>query len=402
MIDLVRRLFRRRVDGMHAFYANALLRSLMFAMTGIFTPLYVYRVMLPVVGTVPLAIMTIAGFYILARAVSMLTNIPAARIIEKIGFRKSVLVSVLILLVYLIALIAGEGNYFYLIISAILLGMQIPFYWVARLSVVSMESKSNKIGEEISLMMVMERISGIAGPVAAGLIIKIWGFGTLYTFAGIILAASVLPLLNMPHHLHRNGVSLKGLYLWLTDSRFYHQAVSAVARAFDDLGFNVVWPVVLFFMGIHYETLGLFYSILTVLTIAVRFGSGKIFDWLYRKRGLEDEIVYGVAAVGSAITWIIRLFVRGISSALMVDGGMMIFATTYRSISDDYTALGGKRMHEIAYFTYREMVYSLAAIFYGGLWIVGAYYGVWKELLFLTTAVWTLASVVQGRESNLK
>ena len=121
-----------------------------------------------------------------------------------------------------------------------------------------------------------------------------------------------------------------------------------------------------------------------------------------KKHGLEDEVMFSIAAVGTSIAWLARLFVGNVSSILLLDGGTSVFGTTWRNVKGDYDVLGAKRMHEIAYYTYKQMTYSIGVIVMSLLWIVGAWYGVWRELLFVSASVWVLMSIVQARESNLK
>jgi len=392
---------RYRFDGMHAFYVNALLRSLVFSMVGIFTPVFIYQATRPLVGSGAKAIVMVALFYLIVRVVVLLLNLPMAKVIEKLGFRRSVVLSVVLLSGYLASMIVAGGNVWYLVPAAILLGCNIPLYWVSRHCVLAIDSKKGEVGKQLGILVVLERVAGVAGPVAAGLMIEKWGFPTMYAAAGLVLIASVVPLFSMPHHVHRNGVSLKGYLMWIRNRRFMHHAVATLGRAMDDYGGGVVWPLAILLMGVHYGELGGVFSLTTLAALVVRYFSGVLFDKLYKKKGMEDETLFTLSAIGTSLAWIVRLFVGSVRGVLMVDVGSAIFGTTYRNVSDDYFVLGGKRMHEIAYYTYREMTYSLTVIGFCLFWIIGAWYGIWKELLFLSSALWVLLSVVQARESNL-
>lgn len=387
---------------MQAFYLNALLRSLVLSMVGIFTPLYIYQLSLPIVESSAKAVALVGAFYLVVRGTTFVWDIVIAKVIERIGFRWSVVTSVGLLALYLFVLMGAEKTYFLLLPAALMLGIMIPFYWIARNSVIAIDSKKGELGKQIGWLSVLERVAGVLGPLAAGLMIERWGFPVLYSVSGMILVASLLPLFSMPHHVHRNGVSWRGYKEWLVGRRFFHQSVGVVAKAMDEYGMNIVWPLVIFLMGVHYSTLGGVFSAITVLSIVLRYGSGRLFDKLYHKRGLEDEVMFGVAAVGTAGGWVARLFVGSVGGVVLVDTLSTIFGTTWRNVGTDYEMLGGKRMHEIAYFTYREMIFSLAAMGVCVMWVVGAWYGIWRELIFGSTALWVLLSIVQARESNLR
>jgi len=392
----------KHFDGMQAFYLNALMRSMVFAMVGIFTPLYIYELMLPMTGSMSGAIMSVATYYLIIRVTTLLVDIKAAKVIERIGFRWSVMTSIGMLAIYLYSLMMAEHGYYYLIVAAVMMGLSIPFYWIARGSVIAIDSRKSQVGKQVAWLSVLERVAGVLGPISAGLMIERWGFPSVYMASGIILLLSAVPIFSMPHHIHRNGVSLKGYLYWLHDSRFFHQAVGSIAGAIDDYGLNIVWPLVIFLMGIGYTSLGGVFSFITVITIVVRYVSGVYFDKLYKKRGLEDEVMFSIAAIGTSLAWLVRLFVGSVSGVLILDGGTSIFGTTWRNLRGDYDVIGGKRMHEIAYYTYKQMTYSIGVIMVCLMWIVGAKYGVWKEIIFVSASLWTLLSIVQARESNLK
>jgi len=59
-------------------------------------------------------------------------------------------------------------------------------------------------------------------------------------------------------------------------------------------------------------------------------------------------------------------------------------------------------MHEIAYFTYREMAYSIGVLVFLALMIIGIYFKFWKEMVLITSAVFIFLSQVQAKESHLQ
>lgn len=389
-------------DGIRAFYLNTILLSMVLALVGVFTPVFIYRQGVDLYGTSASGLVLVALFYIVVRLVIMATAIPISRIIEKIGFRMSVLVSVFFLAFHLIALYFTDNHHAYwLLPAAIFVGINVPLYWISRMSTISIDSKGDKIGQQVGTLMLLEKASYILGPFAGGLIIEIWGFKTLYLVSFLLLSTSVVPVFMMGHHVHRNGVSLKGLWYWVKDRRFFHQAVATVGRANDDYAGGIVWPVVVSLMGSGLAVVGSIFSVLGVVSLIMRYVSGVVFDRLHRRGGREDEAMFGIAAIVNSATWIARMFVGNVSQVLLVDSTMGSFGTVYRNVSDDYTYLGGKRMSEIAYFTYREIVYSVASIAMLGVMIIGVYFGVWKELVFITASFWVLVSTVQARESNM-
>lgn len=388
-------------DGVRAFYMNAFLRSMVFSLAGIFVPIYIFQIGRDVWGGMSSGLLAVAGFYILLRLIVMVVSIPISKVIETLGFRRSVLLSNIFLGIYILALMMAERDWRFGLLAAVGAGLNIPLYWTSRFSVVSQDSRNDDLGKQISFMAIMEHVAGVLGPLAGGLMLEKWGFMTLYGTTLVILTVSVIPLFFMPHHVHRNGVSLSGFFLWLKDRQFFHQSVAAAGRTIDDYATAIVWPLVIMFIGVSFGVLGGVFSLVTLLATIMRYVSGIWFDRLHRKGGYEDEAMFAVAGVGQSLSWVARIFALSVGGVVLIDSVAAFFGTTYRNISDDYMFLGGKRMSEIAYFTYREMVSSLAAVLVFSGMVVGVYFGVWKEIVFAMAAMWVLLGVIQGRESNL-
>ncbi len=389
-------------DGVHAFYLNALLRSMVFGLVRIFIPVFLYKIGLTMWGDHRLALMTIAGYYIILRLVVFLLAIPISKLIERIGFRRSIAVSVVFLIVEMVGLYLANDGSWWLLVAAISSAVNVPFYWIARDSALSQDAPAPSMGRALAVISTLEQTTMILAPLLAGLIIEYLGFPALFVLATLLLLVSVVPLWWMPHHAHTNGVSLRGFFSWVSSRRYFHQGLGIAGATMQDYGLGILWPVVLFLMGIQLRTLGALYSVVAVVTLVLRYLLGGVFDKLRAQRGLADELWFAIASLGSSMIWIVRLFLSSVVSVFVVDSLAEVFQSVYYGFHAGYAHLGGKRMGSIAFWVYGEMVYSLAAILFMGLLCVGAWYGIWKELIFLSISLWVLASMIMGRESNLK
>lgn len=396
------RLWHRGIDGVHAFYVNGLLRSLFMSMTSIFLPLYIYTLGMKTWGNLQLSLLLIVAFYVLQRLVIVTIVFPLSKLIEKIGFRRSITLSIIFLIAHIIALLLAEKNIVWFWTSAVFEGIQVPLYWISRDSALSQDIDDKKMGSKMGYIAALENISGLLGPFAGGAIVTFFGYSVLFVVALVILLLSAIPLWWMPPHSHKNGVSLIGFWHFLTNRRYLHLSVANFGSAMNDYGNGVIWPIILFLQGIADAQLGAIYSIVAVVTIAMQYLSSKWFDRLRSKHDYTDEGVYGIATVGLSISWLIRIFAKGISQVIPVDIGRQLFGSIYSTFYSDYLHIGGKRMGSIAYWVYQEVIYSFGALFIFGAMAVGLYFGVWKELVLATIALWSLASMVIARESNLR
>lgn len=387
---------------MRPFYLNGMLRSLVFALVGIFTPIFLYKLGIDLWGEMKYGILIVAGYYIVTRLITLLFVVPISWIIERIGFRKSIAISLLILAGNLGSLLfAGEYPWL-VIVSAITGGLNIPFYWVARSSAISQDSDPKKVGSQMGMMTTVEQITTLLGPLVAGLMIEKWGFGVLYASALVILLISFIPLIHMPPHRHRNGASWRGFFLWMHNKRYTHIGVGVGARAVDDYSISILWPLSIFVMGIKTGMMGGIFTSVAAVSLVTRMLSGKVFDRLRAKHDWSDEIVFSLSAVFNSIAWIVRLFVRSVGTILMLDMTGAVFGTVYSSFYIDYEQLGGERMGSIAYWVYGEMMYSIMTIILFVSVAIGAWYGIWREIFIIMASFWGIVSIVMARESNMK
>lgn len=387
---------------MRPFYINGMLRSLVFALVGIFTPVFLYKLGLEFWGEMRYGILMVCGYFVVIRLVTLLSVVPISWVIERIGFRKSIAVSLLILAVNLGSLLFADTYPSLVFLSAIAGGLNIPFYWVARSSAISQDGDRKRVGSQMGMMTTVEQITTLLGPLVAGLLIERWGFGALYGLALVILVVSFIPLIHMPPHVHKNGASWRGFLLWMRNGRYTHIGVGMGARAVDDYSISILWPLAIFVMGINTGVMGGIFTATAVVSLLTRMLSGKVFDRLRAKHDLSDEIVFSVSAVVNSMAWIIRLFVSSVGSILLLDMTGAVFGTVYSSFYIDYEQLGGERMGSIAYWVYGEMMYSMMTI---GLFVVvgiGAWYGIWREMFMIMASFWVLVSIVMARESNMK
>lgn len=372
------------------------------AMTTIYVPIYLYLEGGELRGKATEGLLLVVGFYGLQRILTLMSLFPLSKMVEKVGFRKSISLSVIFLVGYMGGLYLSQTSLWWLIGAALCGSIQTTVYWLSRDSALSQDIRSNAMGSRMGHIGALENIAGLLGPFVGGVIVAIYGYSTLFAVALVIIVMSALPLWWMPPHAHKNGVSIAGFWQFLSDGRYLHQAVANFATAMNDYGNGIIWPLILFIQGMKSENLGAVYSLVAVVMVIVHYLAGAWFDKLRAKRDYADEGVYGLATVGMAVAWVGRMFVTGFAQVLPVDLGRQIFASVYANFYNDYTHLGGKRMGSIAFWVYMQAIYSFGALFLFGLMAIGIYFGVWKELALATIALWSLVSIVVARESNMR
>lgn len=389
-----------RLDSVAAFYLNGALRNLYMALTSVFVPLFVYK-MGTLTGGMREGLLYVVLYFVLQRLVVLVLLFPISKLIERVGFRRSISLSVLFLSGYTAALMLSPQADYWVWISAICGGIQIPLYWIARDSALSQDISGEEMGSKMGYNATFEGLSGLLAPFVGGVIVVWWGYTSLFVVALAILGISAVPLWWMGPHTHHNGVSLTGFWYFLTNGRNSHQVVANWGAALNDYGGGVIWPLLLFLAGITVSQVGMVYSLVALVAILVQYVGGRWFDRLRGRGGYSDELVYAGASVGVSLTWIVRIFTHTLTQVVPVDMVRQIFGALHGNFFGAYIHLGGRRMGSIAYWVYMEVVYSLAAIFIFGVMAVGIYLGNWREMILIVIAFSSLTTVVMARESNL-
>jgi len=371
-------------------------------MMTIFVPVFVYLQGMKEWGQLNYALLLVVGYYVLQRTIVAVVVFPISKLIEKIGFRKSITLSVMALIGFIFSLYLAEHDLRWLGLAVLCEALNIPLYWVSRDSALSQDIPGGKMGNKMGLIVVLENIAGLLGPFAGGAIVLLFGYSTLFMAVLALLGVSAIPLWWMPPHTHRNGVSLRGFVGFVKNGRYLHQVMANFGCALSDYGNGLIWPLILFLQGINHEALGAIYSAAAVVTIGVQYLSSSWFDRLRSRKDYTDEGVYGFATIWMTVIWIVRIFVRGIGQVLPLDMARQLFGTIHNNFYIDYLHLGGKRMGSIAFWVYMEVIYSVGVIFIFGVMAVGIYLGNWRELVLITIALWSLVTIVIARESNMR
>lgn len=381
-------------DGVQAFYLNTFLRNIYMGMTVIFTPLFLYKI----TGQ---SLVMVAWYYFVERLAIILLLLPLSKVIERVGFRRSIAASIFFLIFYTLALIQAGHDYRYMWLSAILLAIQTPLYWISRDSVIAQDAKSGEMGRDMANLSVWESVATILGPAIGGLVVASWGYQMMFGVALGFLGLSVVPLWGMHGHTHKNGVSLAGLWYWIRDSRYRHIGISNLAMAVGDYSKSVIWPLIIFLRGINEKTLGGIFALAAVASMVVEYSGGRVFDRLRKKGGWQDEAVYALSCVTTAMVWVVRIVVRTAALIATTDGIGGLVGSVMSGFFGNYLHLGGKRMMSIAYWVYQEVVYSVGALVIFGVMIVGVTLKNWELLVLVFAVVGSLVAVWAAKESNM-
>ena len=173
-----------------------------------------------------------------------------------------------------------------------------------------------------------------------------------------------------------------------------------VGTAMDDVIMGWAWPVFMFLVIGDFEQLGSVVSAVMLISMLTTLLAGRWFDIRRGRGGLADEKMFWAGSVLTAVTRFTRSLAASVWGVFGWDALNKIVAPFYWLPFGGYLYSAAKRHKPLAFFAYREIVYSLGRIVMAGLVIslIGLPFG-W-QWVFGTGAVGVLLGAGMATESN--
>lgn len=153
-------------------------------------------------------------------------------------------------------------------------------------------------GKQLATLSLLSELGRYLAPVVAGSITILFGFGTLFALAAVIVALSALPLLFVELEAKKRSFGTLGELMtemnttWTAPARIGSFAGYALSATIN----RVVWPVfVTVFVGGLLD-LGLITTISALIGMALVYGLGLGSD-----RGIETNSLWGLSAIYSCV-----------------------------------------------------------------------------------------------------
>lgn len=391
---------RKRISGLRAVYWNILFRSLAMGLIGVFAPVFVFLMMKEAGGSWVAGVRWAMAFVVIKRLVVLLGAIKVGQIIERIGFRWSVLLGTVFQAGMLVFLMMAEADYRWLLGAALASGMVIMFYWISRLALFSSDGVIEEFGEEIGTMIMLQRGSAILAPFVGGVIIAGLGFEVLFALGVGFLLVSMVPLFFMSFHEHDGGVSWRGLREFLKGEKQKKLIPGFAGRGMEDLVTIWIWPIFSFIIIGNFEGLGAVTSGVMIVSVLAAFLVGKLFDRRRALGGLEDERLYWLGSVVTAVTRFTRSFAGSVWGVLGWDALTKMAAPFYWIPFVSYRAMAARRVSPVAFFSYRTLIYSLGRILMALLVMVMIGWSWGWRWIFCGGALGVLLGLGMAQESN--
>ncbi|MFH1895867.1 MAG: MFS transporter [bacterium] len=267
-------MIKTRLPPLKALYFNFFTRQFALSLFSLFGPLFVAQLFGFGKYGITLAVLYYLGF----RLVMVCFALPAGKIIERFGFRRSMLLSLFLLVFHYICLFLSQTQAFFLVPALVFGGLLVPLYWLPYHLIVSEDSDDAWFGKEVSNLAFLTRFSDVLAPAIGGLLIAKLGYSWLFGVSIILILISFAPLGLMFRHGTHQSFSLQEIARGILSPTRRAEWVSLFSAGFHDSLEGILWVFVMFSILQGVAILGFVRSLSMVVMLVAIFLAGKYLD----------------------------------------------------------------------------------------------------------------------------
>ena len=299
---------KKKPTGYQALMVNYPLYQLAIAMMASFGVLFVYQLGSSFVNGLSLVLM----FFGLQRLVVSLAVLLSAKLVFKLGYRWTILFSLVCLISKTFLLSQVTVDKIWLLGPALAFGgLAIATYYTSYHGIFLTDNDDNKIGQQLGLVTMMGRMGATVAPLIAGLLIQNYSYSTMFGVAIGILFLSSIPLFLMPHHDHKKEkFSVKESVKLLKKKEGFLDSITW--WIFENGIQSFWWPILLFSLVGSFAKFGMIGSGVMVANSLAVYVSGKVYD----KRKLRKiyPAFTGLVVVSNVLRYSSKTMVMGVGS----------------------------------------------------------------------------------------
>lgn len=350
---------REGLNGIHAIYINNLMRTLAWSLGGLFSPLYIFFLGYEQNGLIAgLKVVILA--MVVERFLVMVLSLPLGKLVFHLGFKWSILLGSFLLSIYFLLPSIFPRSLTLIVVMSVIAAFEILIYWIARLSLMSLDGDRSHYGHDVSFMAITDRLVSILGPFVGGYLVTRGGFASMFAVVTAVSFVSALPMFFIRDHKITDGISFSGLVEFLKNEKNRHLNIAFFGQGLNNAIDGFFWPIYFFLILKSYELVGGVTSVVTGLTILVVYLAGRRFDRLRALGGNEDEKSFTLATWWMTLLTIVRPLFAGFASLIGYDLVVSLSGPFWWVSYDSYLYSAGKRFKSpLAFYTYREVIYSI-------------------------------------------
>jgi len=298
-------------------YLSFMIRSFCISLISIFVPVFFYQQGFP--------LKAIFGYYVI-NAFLITIGVPfATKLVGKIGFKRSMMISAPFQIIMLILLQMVNSTSFPIYYIAIFQSITTLLYWPAYEMDFAKSSDKKNRSSEFAVMKIIAFMMTALAPILGAVIIFFFSYNVLFIAVALMLLVAPLPLF-MSKEMHEPfNVKLIDIFKEMRFKRypaFFSEGILYMAEV-------IIWPLFIFISLKSVLSVGLINTIMIFLMSLITMAIGRISDNGNKKRLMR------VGSFIHSLSWFLRTLIQSISyfAAISAFSGV-----TYMMVHIPYSA----------------------------------------------------------------
>jgi len=318
--------------------------------------------------------LTISFYYVVYGVVGLSFGIFSGKMLGKIGYQRSFVLSLFLRILMFVTLYLSKANPIYVLVSAIIDGVNSQFFWPGYFSLLSKTAHKSNMGKDLSLIRFLLQSVAMISPAISGVIVYLIGFEYLFLIGIAINLLSSVFALMMDAKVRKNNVSFANFMIWIKNKKFLQLGIANSGRNIND-SIIYLWSLYIFFLLGSVDRVGYLYTFSLFLAMTFTFFIGKYIDHHKNKRP------FYMSGGFISFLWLVRTQVFDVWSIALVDTFDRLATNVYSLFFDSMFMKPGKGHLSDEYFTYLEMILNFVRIIFWSLFgIFFLFFSSWNSI----------------------
>jgi MFS family permease len=292
-------------DRMSKLYLFQAIMTFVKSMIGIFVPVYFYSLGYSIIQIC---------FYSMGLSIIYLLMIPlTTKIIKKIGFKFTILLSVPLYYLHIISLTFVSEISSFFILACLSFGLYLSIFWPAMHCEIAANGSNKSRGSQIGTMQILSTSLAALSPLIGGFILQYLDYSYFLIFSTIFIFIGILPLvLSKDIKVKKYEFKYSGYLKLIKNKQLSNSKIAFASEGIENFLSLFFWPIILFIiLKENFFQLGLLFTFVSILSIALILVIKKKLDRSDRNKTLK------IITKLLSLNWFFRSFLL-LASSIMI------------------------------------------------------------------------------------
>jgi len=291
---------RIRLSELRRLYWAHTVKELASSLVTIFVPIYLYRL--------HYSLTAIMGYFLLSSVFWGLTQAPAMRWANRVGFNRAMGISLLVQGGQILMLATIKSLHWPLWSIALVWGVSISLYWTQFRACFTRSLLHKHVGPAVGISSALLMLAYGIAPAIGGAIASWLGISVLYVLTMLCFVAAALPLFFGSEFMEHEPFEMQHLRL----RKIGRDLIANMGSEVDAMVASTIWPLFIFLLVPTYVGVGILSSVSVIASIIIALYVGQ-----RQTRKMSSYLKNGVNVI--SLTNTVRLVIQSLSQVAGVN-----------------------------------------------------------------------------------